>query len=458
MKGLRSYLTSVLAALLCGCGQPDLATQAESSDYGHIRYWRQHGATVCGGTVRFLDAYASAVAAATGSAISPRIDYFYLPTEVAAKCEATHVTGCALTHDSQIWSKSPMLLHELVHAVVDADHDAAPFLQEGLAAALSDTRVSPVTAAPADLPSFFGPKVRVDARLTEVAAALVAYLINSYGLDGVMRVHRASSTEQSFDQVDALLRHEYVAGFQELYRQAALAPKLQRVKFSYCSTTEFTPFADDYQGGGVSSCAASAIGPADDVPSLPAVWTQGLEFEASTASYRLDYRADSGSVSLSACQSDTEVEFFADFSYANAPSGHRTLVFAELPRDSFVLRYAGPVGPAFNDELRVRSWPSLAGSCEQALAKASVISLVAPEVTTVGLLTRATGATAIAFGVAADQSAVASWPGDDVQICNDACVCQAVRELGTYPLRVHQNYVLLAAARTDASVASIMLQ
>lgn len=448
----------MLAVLLCSCGQPEFVRRVESRSYGHIRYWQGPGATVCNGTLPFLDGYASALAVATGSTLPAQIDYFYLPADVQSECEATHVTGCALTHDAQIWSKSPVLLHELVHAVVDADHDAAPFFQEGLAAALSDTRVSQLTAEPADLASFFGPEIHVNARLTEVAAAFVAYLINAYGVDRLMRVHRASTTDQSFEAVNALLESEYGAAFAELFQQAALTPNFQHVKFSYCSTTPFTAFLDDYQAGGVSSCGTSAVGPADDVPSLPAIWTQGLELGASDASYRLDYEADSGSVSLSACQSDAHLAFFADFAYANAPSGHRTVVFAELPQDRYVLRYAGPVGPEFSERLRVRLSTPLADDCRQALAGAATSQPLAAEVTAVGVLTRTTGAVAVPFDVAVDRAATASWPGDDIQICDDACTCRTVRDLASYPLSAGRPYVLLASTRADGSVASIALQ
>ena len=146
---------------------------------------------ICGGTFDWMEARLRWLEAQTGVAVSiPSISYYWLREDVLDYCP----TG-ACAHGTKIYSPLELFSHELVHGHLFQLGRPRPWLTEGIAAMLEDSRWS--VLEPAMTPSEM--LAQSDARRLDYdsAASFARYLRDRFGMPAVIELYAA------LDRVDA---------------------------------------------------------------------------------------------------------------------------------------------------------------------------------------------------------------------------------------------------------------
>lgn len=210
--------SAVLILGMCaGCRQPPEVTIV--SDRFDIA--PEFDGELCGGNIAFMEGRLAAIEALLGVEAG-RIRYNWVE-DVDGFCREG-AGGCA--DGTTIFGPWKHFEHELVHAAVASLGRAKPFLEEGVAVALSGRSLSPPIMMPSE---FLGGKPLEsmgpgDQELYGTAGHFVRFLLDEFGPEKLVQLYRASDYDDSVAQFRGQFEQVYALSFDEveaLYLDAA---------------------------------------------------------------------------------------------------------------------------------------------------------------------------------------------------------------------------------------------
>jgi hypothetical protein len=163
----------------------------------------------------WLEGHFAIESALFGTPASTVIDYRVVenPDDVRRRCAAGDYGAAACTERDRVLTAVPMRPHELIHAYLRPVGDPPAALAEGMAMVFGcvvevlDAPIAPTM----DAAALFGAAYRdedptVSRQAYLLAASFVSYLVDAYGLAGVMRLYREVRADADLAAIDRAMR------------------------------------------------------------------------------------------------------------------------------------------------------------------------------------------------------------------------------------------------------------
>ncbi|NJK31216.1 MAG: hypothetical protein HC927_01710 [Deltaproteobacteria bacterium] len=190
-------------AILAGC-QPELPPITWKGEVVHFGAEDPEG--VCGETLEWMDRRAVGLKDVFGDQTYADIEYYWLPESWSdPRLCGDNSIGC--TKGDQIYAKHVPMEHELVHALLIEDLPAV--FEEGLAEVFGDLGWVFEPSDRAHLLQILETSDPVDYADYSRAGHFVAFLIETYDLDPLLRLARLADYDDDYDKVRSAFAEAY---------------------------------------------------------------------------------------------------------------------------------------------------------------------------------------------------------------------------------------------------------